>query len=167
MTRADSIDDLLGRIMQALESALLAVLLLALVVVGVTQMVAERVAGVSIVWTGDVMAALFLWLLMAGSMVAAGRLKHVRIRLVERALPASMLIVLHRFVYLFSALICLLLTWHGLKVVAMEYEFRQVAFGPVPNWVVIMAMPVAFGIMGARFAAWGLILPRTAPASAE
>ncbi len=154
-----SIDQMLGRALQILENTLLVILFLALVLVGLTAMVADRLADMTLSWTMDVTAALLLWLVMAGSMVAAGRLRHTRVVLADSLLSGRLAVLGQRLAFLFAAGVCLAMAWYGLQVVAMEHEFRQIAFGRIPNWTVLMAVPVAFGIMGARFAAWGLIPP--------
>jgi C4-dicarboxylate transporter, DctQ subunit len=166
---AGSIDDLLGRLMQAIENTLLTVIFVAMVVVGLIELVAAHLAGWSPTWTADLLQALLLWLIMAGSMVASGRLKHARITLAEHILSPSQVTAIHRIVFMLAALACLALTWYGIQLVALEHDFRQVAFGMVPNWVVLIAVPIGFGIMGARFAAWGLIPPETTsrPSGAE
>lgn len=163
MPRSDSsssTDEVLGRIIFRIEAGALTVLFLALVALGLTQIGMRNLAGTALPWADGAMRALVLWLTMVGAVVGAGRLKHIRIDLVETVLPVTALVWLRRVVFLATSAICLTMTWYSLNIVALEHEFQQMAFLDVPVWMVQVIIPVGFGIMSARFAAWGLIPPR-------
>lgn len=153
-------NSLLGRLISGLEAGILTVLFLALVTLGMTQIGMRNLAGTSLPWADGAMRALVIWLTMVGAVVAAGQLRHIRIDLVENWLAPPARAWLRRFAFLATALVCLLLTWNSLMIVALEYEFSQTAFLDVPVWVVQLIIPIGFGIMGARFAAWGMFPPR-------
>lgn len=156
----DQHEGLPGRMIFRLEAGILTVLFLSLVGLGLTQIGMRNLAGASLPWADGAMRALVLWLTMIGAVVGAGRLRHIRIDLVENWLMPAKRAWLRRFTLLATAAICLALTWFTLKLVALEYEFSQTAFLDVPVWVVQLIIPVGFGIMAARFAAWGLAPPR-------
>lgn len=153
-------DSLLGRVIFGLEAGILTVLFLALVVLGMTQIGMRNFAGTSLPWADGAMRALVIWLTMVGAIVGAGKLRHIRIDLVENWAAPTARVLLRRFAFLATALVCLVLTWNSLMIVALEYEFSQTAFLDVPVWVVQLIIPIGFGIMAARFAAWGLFPPR-------
>lgn len=136
-----------------LESGVLTALFLALVVLGLAQIGMRNIADMALPWADGAMRAIVLWLAMVGGMVASGRLRHIRIDLVERWLPPRPLSVLRRLVFATTALVCLALTRTSLKIVALEFEFQATAFLGVPNWVVQSIIPIGFGIMAARFLA--------------
>lgn len=156
VTEASSGQPRCARIIRNLEAGVLTVLFLALLLLGLTQTGLRNLAGTSLPWADAAMHALVLWLAMAGGVVATGRLRHVRVDLVERWLPETGLYWLRRLVFLATGGICLALTWTSLGIVAMEYEFRAVAFLSVPTWVVQLAVPAGFGTMAARFLAWAV-----------
>lgn len=143
----------LGQAIQHLESGVLTALFLALVVLGLAQIGMRNIADMALPWADGAMRAMVLWLAMVGGMVASGRLRHIRIDLVERWLPPKPLAVLRRLVFVLTALVCLALTWTSLQIVALEYEFQATAFLGLPNWVVQSIVPIGFGIMAARFLA--------------
>lgn len=151
--------DVFGRIIFGVEAGALTILFLALVVLGLTQIGMRNFAGIALPWADGAMRALVLWLTMVGGVVGAGRLRHIRIDLIESVLSTTALVWLRRLVFLGTAAICLTMTWFSLDIVVLEYEFDQSAFLNVPVWVVQMIIPVGFAIMGARFAAWGVIPP--------
>lgn len=162
MSRTDSspnANDVLGRVIFMIEAGALTALFLALVILGLTQIGLRNFSDIALPWADGAMRALVLWLTMVGGVVGAGRLRHIRIDLIESAISTRARVWLRRFVFLGTAAICLAMTWYSLHIVVLEYEFDQTAFLDVPVWVVQLIIPLGFGIMGARFAAWGLIPP--------
>ena len=148
-----------ARTIRRIEGGVLTVLFLALVVLGLAQIGFRNLAGMALPWADGAMRAIVLWLAMLGGVVATGRLRHIRIDLVERWLPARGVVWLRRLVFAATALVCLFLTWTSLDIVALEYEFQAVAFLDVPNWVVQVIVPIGFGMMAARFSAWAVSPP--------
>ncbi|QKK02722.1 MAG: TRAP transporter small permease [Pseudomonadota bacterium] len=159
MTRTHQTGGALGRTIRGLEHALLTVLFLTLVLLGLTQIGLRNFAGIALPWADGAMRALVLWLTMVGSVVASGQLRHIRIDLAERWLAPAARLWLRRGMFLGTASICLAMTWLGLRIVALEYEFRALAFLSVPTWTVQAIVPLGFGVMAARFAAWTIRPP--------
>lgn len=157
---ADS--DRAARIIRGVEAGTLTILFLGLVVLGLAQIGFRNLAGMALPWADGAMRAIVLWLAMVGGVVATGRLRHIRIDLIERWLPPGGVVWLRRGVFGATAVICLALTWTSMDVVALEYEFQAVAFLDVPNWVVQLIVPVGFGLMAARFLAWAVVPPSLA-----
>lgn len=153
-------EDPAARVIRHLEAGLLSILFLALVALGLAQIGFRNLAGISLPWADGAMRAIVLWLAMIGGVVATGRLKHIRIDLVEHWLPAAGVLWLRRLVFAATALVCLALTSTSLDIVALEYEFQAVAFLGIPNWMVQTIVPVGFGLMAARFLAWAASPPR-------
>jgi TRAP-type C4-dicarboxylate transport system permease small subunit len=151
-----------GRAIRHIEAGTLTVLFLALVILGLAQIGFRNIAGMALPWADGAMRAIVLWLAMLGGVVATGRLRHIRIDLVERWLPPGGVVWLRRFVFGATALVCLALTWTSLDIVALEYEFQAVAFLDVPNWIVQLIVPIGFGMMAARFLAWAVFPPAAA-----
>ena len=158
-TKQDGERDTAARVLRGLEAGLLTTLLLGLVVLGLAQIGFRNLAGMALPWADGAMRAIVLWLAMVGGVVATGRLRHIRIDLVERWLPPRAVIWLRRGVFGATALICLALTWTSLDLVALEYEFQAIAFLNVPSWVVQSIVPIGFGLMAARFLAWAYAPP--------
>lgn len=158
-TERDNGSDSAGRTIRWIESGTLTVLFLALVVLGLAQIGFRNIAGMALPWADGAMRAIVLWLAMLGGVVATGRLRHIRIDLVERWLPPVGVVWLRRLVFAATALVCLALTWTSLDIVALEYKFQAVAFLDVPNWIVQLIVPIGFGMMAARFLAWAVFPP--------
>lgn len=155
----DKDQDPAARSIRWIESGILTILFLALVALGLAQIGFRSFAGMPLPWADGAMRAVVLWLAMLGGVVATGRLRHIRIDVLERRLPTLAVIWLRRAVFAATALICLALTWTSLDIVALEYEFKAVAFLNVPEWMVQVIVPLGFGMMAARFMALAVLPP--------
>lgn len=147
------------RLIALIESGAVVSLLLLVVLTGLVTLVFERLIGLQAGWIDDLMSALLLWLVMVGSAVAAGRCGHMRVRALESLLPPRGTRIVGRLVFLVAAVVCLVLAWYGVQAVVLELEFNQLAFGPVPAWLVQVIVPAGFAVMSARFGAYALAGP--------
>lgn len=133
------------------ETGLLSLLFAAMVVVGLIQILLRNFAGTSLPWADGLLRALVLWTAMLGAVMAAGRLRHIRIDLIDHILPPGWLRVADTLALSISAAVCFFLCWHSLTVVELEFQFAVDAFLGVPGWVVQFIVPAAFVLIGARF----------------
>jgi len=141
---------LLSEGLRRLESFLLTLLLFGLMGLGLLQIVMRNI-GVALPWADGVMRSMVLWLAMVAGIMAAGRLRHIRINLIDHWLSNSVLTWFNRLAYLIAAAVCFVMSWYGLEMVAIEASFGAMAFMNVPTWVVQMIVPIGFALMGLRF----------------
>ena len=145
------------RLLGRLEEGLLALLLLAMIGLAVTQILLRNLFDSGIPWGDDAVRTLVLWVAMVGSMVAAARGQHIRIDALVRYLPDALRGPLARLVDLLTALICAALAWFGWEFAALEYMDGLIAFAAVPSWLVVGVIPVAFALIGLRYALHTLV----------
>jgi C4-dicarboxylate transporter, DctQ subunit len=143
--------DLVHRALDRVETGLLCTLLLGLIGLGLTQIILRNFAAISLPWADGAMRAMVLWLAMIAGAIAAGHMKHIRIDVAERWMPPRLRNVVQRLLMLSTAAVCLAMTWFSLRMVGLEYEFRTMAFLNVPTWLVVLIVPIGFGLMAARF----------------
>jgi TRAP-type C4-dicarboxylate transport system permease small subunit len=148
------------------EEAILGLLLMALIGIGLAQIVARNGFGVALPWADGAMRSIVLWLAMLAGALAASRLKHIRIDIGRQWFSAGVRQWLHSLTLLATAGVCLAMSWFSLRMVALEYEFETMAFAGVPTWVVQFIVPVGFALMAARFAAHALSPAPDSPADA-
>ncbi len=141
------------RAMDQFMTGALTLLLLGLILLGLTQIVLRNLVGMSLPWADGAMRAMVLWLAMIAATVGAARLKHIRIDVAQRWIPARFLGGLHRLLMLATAVVCLIMAWFSLRLVALEYEFQAMAFASVPSWMVVLIVPIGFVLMASRFLA--------------
>ncbi len=147
------------RVVDGVESSVLVALLLTLIGLGLAQIILRNLFGTALPWADGAMRAIVLWLAMLSAAMAAGHLKHIRIDVLERLLPPSVQRWVARLMLLSTGAICLSMAWLSLRMVALEFEFRTQAFLNVPNWVVVLIVPIGFALMAARFLAHALLPP--------
>ena len=145
------------RLLRLLEEGFLALLLLAMIGLAVTQILLRNLLDGGIPWGDDAVRTLVLWVALVGSMVAAGRGQHIRIDAVARYLPAALRDPLARLVDFLTAAICGALAWYGSEFAALEYADGMRAFAAFPSWIAVGIIPVAFTVMGLRYALQALL----------
>lgn len=146
-----ALDDAASRWLYWLEVALLGSLFAALVVLGLTQIGLRNLADTSLAWADPAMRAMVLWIAMLAASLAARDLKHIRIDLLDRLVPAPAAAVIRRVVLFATAVVCLAMVAASAQMMAYEYQFQTNAFANVPSWVVQLIIPIGFALMGWRF----------------
>jgi len=141
---------LLSEGLRRLESLLLTILLFGLMILGLLQIVMRNI-GVALPWADGVMRSMVLWLAMVAGIMAAGKLRHIRLNLIEHWTPLSIQRWINRLAYLIATIVCFVMSWYGMEMVAIEASFGATAFLSVPTWVVQMIVPIGFALMGLRF----------------
>ena len=105
-----------------------------------------------LVWADPLIRVLVLWLGLIGAMVASRTDNHISIDIVSKYLPMGLKRFTSLLVYLFTAFVCALMTFHSARFVLMEKADGMSAFFSVPIWVCELVIPVAFGIITIRYA---------------
>ena len=143
---------LLSRSLVWLEEALLVSLFLTLLGLGLTQIIMRNLLDSVPPDIETILRALVLWIAMMGAAVAARRRRHIVVDLLGHYLKQRARKFIGVIANTFTAAICLLLTFAGLKMLQLELSFDPVAmFGPIPRWVVQIPMPLAFAVMTSQF----------------
>ncbi len=137
----------LARWLTWLETALLGLILFAIVGLSGTQVVLRNFFDSGIVWAEPASRALVLWLALVGGFAAARRDKHIRIDLLGQHAPARLKSVLTFMTGAATAVVCGLIAWHGGRLVLLEMEYSTPAFASVPTWVVQLIIPAGFGLI--------------------
>lgn len=139
-------------ILHKIEDALLVSLLLLMIGLAVFQIVLRNGFEAGIVWADPLVRVLVLWLGLIGAMAASRTDNHISIDIVSKYLPMSFQRVTGLLVYLFTTVVCGLMTLHSARFVLMEKSDGTAAFFSVPIWVCELIIPFAFGIITIRYA---------------
>ncbi|HHJ35887.1 MAG TPA: TRAP transporter small permease [Gammaproteobacteria bacterium] len=138
-----------------LEDSLLVVILSSMILLAIYQIISRNLFSEGIVWIDPLLRTLVLWVGLSGAVVATRTDKHIKIDVFLKYLPDKLLPYIRRGVYLFTILICLLISWHATRFVISEYEYGTVAFSGIPAWLTAIIIPVSFCLIAARY---GLLL---------
>lgn len=88
------ISDLTAKFEVAISTALMALIL----IVGTIQVIMRYVFNNSLTWSEEVMRYAFIWMVYIGAATTARRRGHVRIELLDSALPGKIKVILHYFI---------------------------------------------------------------------
>ena len=128
------------------------VLLLALIVLAGTQIVARNVFSAGFAWADGSLRVLVLWVGLAGAMVAAREDRQITIDALTRLTGPRARQGIRTLTALFTAVVCLAVTWHAVRLVQEDRLGGMTAFGSVPVWVCELILPIAFLVIGLRYA---------------
>ena len=135
----------------AIEDGILVFLLAAMIGLAGTQILLRNLWDTSIGWGDPLLRVTVMWVGLLGAMAASRDDNHITIDLVSRLLKDRAKSVTRVITGLVSAIVCLMLAWHGMRFVLFEREDQAIAFASVPAWVCELIIPMAFGIMALRF----------------
>ena len=141
----------LGGMLAAVEDGILVSLLAAMIGLAGTQILLRNLWDTSIGWGDPLLRVTVMWIGLLGAMAASRDDNHITIDLVSRLLEGRAEAVTRIVTGLVSAIVCLVLAWHGMRFVLFEREDQAIAFASVPAWLCELIIPVAFGIMALRF----------------
>jgi len=134
-----------------LEDGLLVLILSTMIVLAIFQVVSRNLFAEGAVWIDPLLRMLVLWVGLAGAVVATRKDNHIRIDILTKYLPENILPYVQRLVYIFTLLVCLLISWHAARFVYSEYEYGTIAFASVPAWLAALIIPVSFLLIAMRY----------------
>ena len=143
----------LERLGRGLENLLLCAFLLVMVALAVWQIVARNFFDGGFLWADEFLKLLLLWLGLAGAVVASGEGKQIKIDVLSRFLPERFAALSELVTALFTTVVCALCAWHAGRFVLMERDFGSTLLGQVPAWIFQAVIPLAFGLIAARYLA--------------
>ena len=139
------------RLIEHVEDSILVGLLLLMIFMAVLQILLRDLFATGIVWSDVLVRILVLWVGLVGAMVASRQGRHINIDIMDRYLSERAKIVARFVVEFFTALICLIAAYYGLRFVQMEFSMGGRAFAKVPSWLCESIIPFAFMVMAVRY----------------
>ena len=133
------------------ERLLLVTLLLTMIFIAVAQILLRNLGGGGLLWADGFTRTSVLWLAMLGAMLASRQTSHIAIDVVVQRLPMRIQSIATPFNRLITASICFAAAWFSLSLVRQEYDYGDMAFANVPNWLCQSILPVAFSVIGLRY----------------
>jgi C4-dicarboxylate transporter, DctQ subunit len=134
-----------------LEEGFLVLLVSIMLVLAGGQILLRNVFSVTWLWTDPLIRHLVLWIGFLGAMLATRQDRHIHIDALLRIVPPPFPHLLRLLSLVFSAAVCALLAWIGLRFVLDERQYGMAAFLDIPSWYVQTVFPLAFSVMAWRF----------------
>lgn len=138
------------------EDAVLVLILTAMILLAASQIVLRNFFGFGFIWADELLRMLVLWIAVAGAVAASRTDKHINIAVLDRFLPPKAGAAMKVVVDLFTAGICLVVTWYSINFVRTSYEYQDVLLGNVPAWILQLVLPVGFGLISWRYLLFSL-----------
>jgi TRAP-type C4-dicarboxylate transport system permease small subunit len=132
------------------EVLFIALLLVTLVILGVTQILLRNLFDSGLLWADPLMRHIVLWLGAAGAAFASGRMRHISVDALTRVLPAHLRPARRVIVHTVTAAAAYALAIATVRLVVDERSFGEVAFLGVRTWVLQLILPAAFVLMTYR-----------------
>lgn len=133
------------------ERVLASLALVIISVISLGNVVTRYVSGGSLAFTEEFSVFLLVVLTFAGGSVALRRNGHIRISLLERALPSGPRKALIVFQWACGAVVLGLITWFGGKLAWEEYQWESLSPGMgLPQWWYIVWLPLLSAAMLVR-----------------
>lgn len=129
--------------------AALALVIIALISLG--NVITRYITGGSLAFTEELSVFLLVVLTLAGATVALRRNGHIRIGMLERALPPGPRRALVLLQGLCGVLLLGLIVWFGAKLAWQEYRWETTSPGlGLPQWWYIVWLPLLAAVMLVR-----------------
>jgi len=131
-----------------LERVLATLAILIIGVISLTNVVVRYITGGSFAFTEEFSVFLLVVLTFAGASVALRGDRHIRIGLLERALPEGGKRILILVQGLAGVIVLGLITWFGAQMTWQEYQWQSLSPGlGLPQWWYLVWLPVLSGLM--------------------
>lgn len=134
-----------------LETGVLVTLLLAMILIAVTQIFLRNVMDTGIIWAEPLVRVLVLWTALLGAMMATRSKQHIKIDVFTHLIPEKYQHIAELVTQIFAAIICAIVAYYSVLFVITEYQDGGMAFAQVPNWVCESIIPIAFIVIAWRY----------------
>jgi len=139
------------------EDSLVIFFLSSILIIAILQIILRNVFDSGLIWGDSLLSILVLWLGLSGSIVASRQNKHINIDVFSSYLPEIYKLYIKKAGSVFTALVCLCISYYSFIFIYSEYELNEYAFSQVPVWVTESIIPLAFFAMAIRYILHALI----------
>lgn len=133
------------------EDGVLVTLLAVMVLLAAAQIVLRNLFDVGLLWVDPALRLLVLWVGMLGAVAATRDDRQITVDAVSRFLPTRARTAVRAVTDLFATGVSGVLTWHAARLVFDERAAATTTFAGLPVWVAQLVLPVAFGVITARY----------------
>lgn len=151
MSQPRSILQRLEKVARTAENTILVIILSGMILLAAGQIVARNFFGFGFVWGDELLRMLVLWIAVAGAVAASRVDRHINIAILDRFLSPKLNNRVKSVVDLFTAGVCVLVTWHSIKFVRASYQYEDVLLGHIPAWLLQLVLPIGFALIAWRY----------------
>ncbi len=159
MNEAAGSEGLLARAEAAgrwIENISLAALLIAMILLASSQIFLRNFSTGGFPWADEALRLMVLWVAMLGAVAAARDDRQIAIDVLSRFMPEKPRLLTLAAMNALTSAVSFLLAWYCLVFVRESYAYEDVVLTDLPAWVFQAILPLAFGLLGYRYAIWAL-----------
>ena len=152
-TPSGNVPNKFTRLVCRLEELFFAVILLAVVGLGLAPIILRIFFQTGVTWAEPLTRQLVLWIALFGAAAATLDRKHISIDVIGHMLPKRWKTVQSLVTSTLAASVCTILAWLSAKFVREEarYTVASTIFLSVPEWIFELVMPIGFILLAVRF----------------
>ena len=141
----------LATLLAQTEKAFLCLLLSAMILLACVQIFLRTFFASGILWADPLLRYLVVWAGLFGAAVATKQTNHISIDIVSHWLPERFQPGLRFLLNLFSAGVCILLTYAAVKFVRDEALYGGRGVVEIASWQLNIVYPLTFALIAGRF----------------
>jgi len=146
----------LGSWYDQLEEVLLVCMMFGMVALGAAQILFRNVISIGLVWIDPLQNHIVLWVALLGASIATRENRHIVIEILPQRLSLRSRHRIKGGLWLFSALVCLLLVYPAVRFILDDYRPGKYLAVGIPLWCSQAIMPFMWLVLGIRFAFQGI-----------
>lgn len=139
------------RLVLILEDGLLVLLLTLMILLATAQILLRNFFDTGLSWGDPALRLAVLWIALLGAMAATREHNHISVDILSHFLSEKNQQRVKRVTSLFASIVCMLISWHAVRLVLIEKQEGTIAFSAFPTWIGESIIPIGFGIMALRF----------------
>ncbi|MEW6535018.1 MAG: TRAP transporter small permease [Candidatus Auribacterota bacterium] len=144
--------DALNNAITWVEKLLLTIMLAAMIVVQITQIIMRNISDTGLLAADLIVRHFILWVALVGASLTTYYRSHIKIDLVNRFVPKKAQRWLAIITDFMAMAVCIWLTKAGYAFLIDEYQYGGNLVGSFPRWVILIVIPLWFGVISFRFA---------------
>lgn len=137
--------------LHALESGVLALLLVAMIGLSISDIVMRNLFNSGFALAPQLVRILVLWLGLLGALYATRYNKHITVDVLARLLPLAARRLIKGVTSLFASAVCAIIAWYSYLFVRDSWSYGDVVFNDIPAWLVQAVIPASFLLVSIRF----------------
>ncbi len=139
------------RFIEILEDSIVVLLFAAISSISFLQIILRNFFDTGFSWATPMLGILLLWLTLSGAVVAVRKDRHISINILANHLTPITGCMVFAATKIFTALVCAVIAYYGVRLVQVDLEMESILFADVPAWVCELIIPISFSLLSVRF----------------
>jgi TRAP-type C4-dicarboxylate transport system permease small subunit len=139
------------RFIEIFEDSIVVLLFAAISSISLLQIILRNLFDTGFSWATPMLGVLLLWLTLSGAVVAVRKDRHISINILACHLAPLTGCIVFAVTKIFTALVCAVIAYYGVRLVQLDLEMESILFANVPAWACELIIPISFSLLCVRF----------------